>query len=223
MVFLKYMLNKFVLNSILKSSNPVLLIGKVDTTNIPNLFNVSWEDTLQLDTDLKIIEEVRGVIHFLSTKPYNSEYKLVIINDVEKMKIETANTLLKTLEEPPDFARIILTTENVQKIIPTILSRCNKLRINATSENNQNNIFIPPDELTNMPISEKFKWVAKNYETVNLQDFITYYQEYEHQKLLKGVDNSRVLNELSCARDLLGTNISVKLLLENILLQYSNE
>ncbi len=61
---------------------------------------------------------------FLRTPPLASKSKVVIIHDADRMNNDAANAVLKTLEEPPDFVRFILTTEAVGSIIPTVLSRC---------------------------------------------------------------------------------------------------
>ena len=82
-------------------------------------------------TDLKIvfpvknnigIDEVREVISFFSTYP-EREKKVVIIRDAQFLRKESANALLKTLEKPPFYGVIILITDNIQKIIPTVVSR----------------------------------------------------------------------------------------------------
>ena len=56
-------------------------------------------------------------------KPYSSKYKIYIMNEAEKMTVQAQNALLKTLEEPPAYAVIILLTTNVEAMLPTILSR----------------------------------------------------------------------------------------------------
>ncbi len=61
---------------------------------------------------------------FLRTAPLASRSKVVWIQDAERMNASTANGLLKTLEEPPDYGRFVLTTTSVGSLPPTILSRC---------------------------------------------------------------------------------------------------
>ena len=64
-------------------------------------------------------------------KPYESPYKIYIIDEAEKMNPQAQNALLKTIEEPPAYAIIILLTTNANSFLPTILSRCIKLDIKA--------------------------------------------------------------------------------------------
>ena len=58
------------------------------------------------------------------TKPIVSRKKVFIINDSDKMTEEAQNSLLKTLEEPPEYIMIILITANENKLLNTIKSRC---------------------------------------------------------------------------------------------------
>ncbi len=60
-------------------------------------------------------------------KPYSGPYKIYIMNDAEKMTPAAQNALLKTLEEPPGYAVILLLTSNEEAMLPTIKSRCMKL------------------------------------------------------------------------------------------------
>ena len=70
------------------------------------------------------IEQIRTLTNKIIEKPIISEKKIYIINDAEKMTKEAQNCLLKTLEEPPEFATIILITSNVNLLLNTVVSRC---------------------------------------------------------------------------------------------------
>lgn len=59
----------------------------------------------------------------IQVKPYNSPYKVYIINDADKLTEQAQNALLKTMEEPPEYAVILLLVSNISVILPTILSR----------------------------------------------------------------------------------------------------
>jgi DNA polymerase III subunit delta' len=69
------------------------------------------------------IGQVRKVIESIYYKPVEARRKVYIFTDSAFMK-EAANSLLKILEEPPDFATIFLLTQNVGELLPTIRSRC---------------------------------------------------------------------------------------------------
>lgn len=71
------------------------------------------------------IDEIREqVIHDVAIKPYSSPHKIYIIPDAEMMTVQAQNALLKTIEEPPEYAVIMLLTSNVDALLPTIQSRC---------------------------------------------------------------------------------------------------
>ena len=71
------------------------------------------------------VEDIRnGVNNDVVIKPYSSKWKIYIINEAEKMTVQAQNALLKTLEEPPAYAVILLLTSNPESLLPTIQSRC---------------------------------------------------------------------------------------------------
>lgn len=57
-------------------------------------------------------------------KPYSSPYKIYIIDEAQMLSVQAQNALLKTLEEPPEYAIVILITNNLSSILETIQSRC---------------------------------------------------------------------------------------------------
>lgn len=67
-------------------------------------------------------------------KPYSSRYKVYIVDDAEKMNEQAQNALLKTIEEPPAYAILILLTTNAAAFLPTILSRCVTLNIKVVPD-----------------------------------------------------------------------------------------
>jgi DNA polymerase-3 subunit delta' len=74
------------------------------------------------------VDQVRHVIHEIYYKPVEGRERVYIFSDADFMK-EAANSLLKILEEPPEFATILLLTDNPSALLPTIRSRCMALRL----------------------------------------------------------------------------------------------
>lgn len=71
------------------------------------------------------VEEVREqIINDIQIKPYSRPYKVYLIADAEKMTVQAQNALLKTIEEPPAYAVILILTTNPASFLQTILSRC---------------------------------------------------------------------------------------------------
>ena len=81
------------------------------------------------------INEIREqVIHDVSVRPYCSPFKIYIIPDAELLNAAAQNALLKTIEEPPEYAVIMLLTNNIESLLPTIRSRCVRLDIRIVSD-----------------------------------------------------------------------------------------
>lgn len=81
------------------------------------------------------IEEIREqLVGDVAIKPYCSDYKIYIVPDAEKMTPQAQNALLKTIEEPPEYAVIMLLTSNADELLPTIQSRCIRLDIKPVSD-----------------------------------------------------------------------------------------
>ncbi|HLO24468.1 MAG TPA: DNA polymerase III subunit delta' [Geobacteraceae bacterium] len=77
------------------------------------------------------IDQIRELQKELSLRPYEAPRKACLIDGVDRLNPAAGNALLKTLEEPPGNALIILLTAHVGSVLPTILSRCQRLRFPA--------------------------------------------------------------------------------------------
>lgn len=93
----------------LKIEEPYALVRFDRTTNIP-------------------VEQIRSLQRDIHLRPFEARRKVVIIIQAEKMHNSSANSLLKTLEEPPADAHLILTSDDVNKLLPTVISRCQQIR-----------------------------------------------------------------------------------------------
>lgn len=70
------------------------------------------------------VEDIRGLVDQVRYAPQGATYKIYIIDEVHMLSAAAFNAFLKTLEEPPPYAKFILATTEKHKILPTILSRC---------------------------------------------------------------------------------------------------
>lgn len=70
------------------------------------------------------VEDIRSLVDQVRIPPQAVRYKVYIIDEVHMLSSQAFNAFLKTLEEPPEYAKFILATTEKHKIIPTILSRC---------------------------------------------------------------------------------------------------
>jgi len=87
-------------------------------------------DFLNLQTEGSLgIEVIRDLKKFLSRKPYQEDTKVVCLPTADRLTIPAQHALLKTLEEPPGECLIILITSNEALLLPTIISRCQVIRL----------------------------------------------------------------------------------------------
>lgn len=91
----------------------------------PDLIYVTHEKPASIGVD-DIREQINDAILI---RPYSSYYKIYIVDEAEKMTVQAQNALLKTIEEPPSYAVILLLTTNPEAFLPTILSRCVQLKL----------------------------------------------------------------------------------------------
>ncbi len=88
--------------------------------NRSNSFNIHELDAASNNS----VEDIRTLIEQVRIPPQIGKYKIYIIDEVQMLSQQAFNAFLKTLEEPPAYAKFILATTEKHKIIPTILSRC---------------------------------------------------------------------------------------------------
>ena len=103
-----------------------------------------WHRAIQIDRKQGIInaQECSEILRTLSYTSYESEYKVMIIWMVERLYHAAAPKILKILEEPPDKTLFILVTTNPDKIIPTILSRTQMVRIPRYSDSDIHRLLV---------------------------------------------------------------------------------
>lgn len=107
------------------SKKPCEICGsciEFSSDNHPDFMIISPDDGKSIK-----IEQIRYLQEKIAEKPIVSNKKVYIINDSDCMTKESQNCLLKTLEEPPEYAVIILVLSNESKLLNTIKSRCTKI------------------------------------------------------------------------------------------------
>lgn len=98
---------------------------QVDSGSHPDLIRVRHEKPNTIS-----VEEIRVQVNQdIQIKPYQGPYKIYVIEEAELMTPQAQNALLKTIEEPPEYAVIFLLTENAEMLLPTITSRCVMLKL----------------------------------------------------------------------------------------------
>lgn len=92
--------------------------------------------------------EHQPILTFVRLKPMIGNKRVCIIPDAERMTIESANTFLKTLEEPPEGTLIILTCSARDKLLGTIVSRCRRVALSPLPENVVRNYLLQHSDIS---------------------------------------------------------------------------
>ncbi len=115
----------------------------------------TFMDVVELDAaSNRGIDEIRRIRDAASFRPIEGKYKVYVIDEVHMLTKEAFNALLKTLEEPPEHVVFILATTNLEKVPPTIVSRCQVLEFRNL-----------PDEL----ITKRLKEISEK-EKIDISD-----------------------------------------------------
>jgi len=198
-------------------------------THYSLLITVSHPDLLIINPDPSIsIKQVRELQKFLSRKPYQAEIKAVIIPEAEKMTIPGQNAFLKTLEEPPENSLIILCCPNEDQLLPTIFSRCQIIKLPSKSEVelDQKKLTIHYSLFTKILKSSAGKrlQLIEPY-TKNREEAIKFCQEMIVTLRHQWINNkslithySLLITQLQKAIGFLNSNINVKLVMENLVI-----
>lgn len=100
------------------------------TGNHPDIIQVLHEKPNTIG-----VEDIRSQVNGdIQIRPYNGKYKIYVIRDADKMTVQAQNALLKTMEEPPAYAVLMLLANNADMLLPTILSRCVRLNLKAVRD-----------------------------------------------------------------------------------------
>lgn len=98
--------------------------------NHPDIITITHEKPNSIG-----IEDIRSqLVEDVQVKPYIGPRKIYIMPEAEKLTLQAQNALLKTIEEPPAYAVIMLLTSNIETFLPTITSRCVKLSLRPVEE-----------------------------------------------------------------------------------------
>ncbi len=103
---------------------------KALTGNQPDILWVTHEKPNSIG-----IDEIRNqVVNDIAIKPYESPYKIYIIDEADKLTLQAQNALLKTIEEPPVYGILLLLADNPEALLPTITSRCVQLNLKPVGD-----------------------------------------------------------------------------------------
>ncbi|MDD4106328.1 MAG: AAA family ATPase [Candidatus Shapirobacteria bacterium] len=163
------------------------------------------------------IESVRLLKKWLSQKPFNHKNKIIIIYQVDQFSLESQNALLKSLEEPGENNYFILSTNKPSKIINTIISRCQIIKLkNDFSLSKDTKPLVISDQIkTNLFQSENIS-KDKNQVLPFLENQLKTYQ----QLILKNptAKNSQVIQKILKSINMIEANVDPRSALDFLFL-----
>ena len=165
------------------------------------------------DSKLGILEARKIKMHF-SLKPYSSKGRAVVMEDASSLTDQAQNALLKTLEELPDQGIIILGAASDTKLLPTVLSRCEIIRLSSTVHHLSSAKFADDIEmLLKSNVEQRFEYIEKLKER---QEFLHAMVQYFHKKL---PDYKDFAKELLQAEEWAEANVNIRGILEYLMLK----
>lgn len=175
--------------------------------NQPDIIRVTHEKPGSIGVD-DIRAQINGDI---TIKPYSSPRKIYIVNEAEKMTVQAQNALLKTLEEPPAYAVILLLTSNVNAFLPTILSRCVVLNMKPVADEKVKKYLMEelqvPDYKADVCVAFARGNVGKAKQLASSEDFEKVKEEA--LALLKYVQDMDVTEMIAAIRKILEYKLDV--------------
>ena len=116
------------------------------------IMNGSCMDVIEIDgASNNSVDQIRDLREECQYAPAQCTFKIYIIDEVHMLSASAFNALLKTLEEPPPHVKFIFATTEAQKVLPTIISRCQRFEFRPISEE------VLVERLTRIAASEKVK------------------------------------------------------------------
>lgn len=164
------------------------------------------------------IGQIKELQKYLVNKPFQYDVKAAIVLRASLLTVEAQNALLKTLEEPPTYVNMILCVEKEGDLLPTILSRCQKIYVtsngNITAEAGKGSEIF---EILNMSLGERFS-KAEDLGKLERDEVVAILKQWILNLRTKFSTGIKLQKILDVVNDLENTNVSLKLSVEYLLL-----
>lgn len=176
--------------------------------NHPDLIHVTHEKPASIGVD-DIREQINDTI---MVRPYSSYYKIYIVDEAEKMTVQAQNALLKTIEEPPSYAVILLLTTNPDAFLQTILSRCVQLKLKPLRDSVVKEYLIQSLHVEESQAEIYAAFARGNLgKAIHLAESEDFKQMYEQlMKLLKGLKDGDITELLDQIKSFKDNNLDIR-------------
>ena len=204
-----------------------IFANKINNINIENkqdgVFNIFELDAASNNS----VDDIRDLVNQTRIPPQKGKYKVYIIDEVHMLSKSAFNAFLKTLEEPPKYCVFILATTEKQKLIPTILSRCQIFEFNRINLQTIQNHLMSIVEKENFIVDEKsIQLIAETADgalrdALSTFDKITSFcgKKWKHEEVEKILNSLNPKKAISFIEKIIGKNIPESLIMFNDLLE----
>jgi len=205
------------IRKIIRSTNQPILVcpesafGPILEDIITDL-KISVSDFIEFQPD-EGVEVLREKFNKVFMRPHSSEFKLFVVRSIDLLNVAQANTLLKVLEEPPSYARIVLSANNISSVIPTIKSRVKSVILPNTEQLNDRECALLG--WLELAFSDYLKQISK----IEDDDAVYELKGGLEDCRRKGLNelNTKLFKSIAGALELISnTNVNRKLILEKL-------
>ena len=166
-----------------------------------DIINSTPIDVVEIDAaSNRKVEDARNILEKIQFVPVNGRYKIYIIDEVHMLTTEAFNTLLKTLEEPPENVIFILATTEPHKVLETIISRCQRFDFRRITTEDIVNHLEKIAEKENIKISKDALFTIARSSAGGMRDSLALLDQLsvmDAQKEITAEDVNEMLGRLS--------------------------
>ena len=191
---------------------------KVIGKNHPDIITVTHEKPGSIS-----IDEVRDqVVHDVDIKPYCSPYKIYIIPDAEMMTVQAQNALLKTIEEPPEYAVILFLTNTLDVLLQTVRSRCIIMNLRSVDTKMIQQYLMQKYQLPDYQARVCAAYAQGNVGKAIMMATSEHFREMQDflLRLLKRVDDMEVYEIVAAIHDMTAYKMDIRDLIDLMMVWY---
>jgi DNA polymerase-3 subunit delta' len=189
-----------------------------ESGNHPDVKWISHEKVNSIGVD-DVREQINNDIII---KPYSSKYKIYIIDEAEKMTPQAQNAILKTIEEPPAYAVMILLTNTLEALLPTIRSRCIILNLRSVDTTLIQKHLMQKYQIPDYQARICAAYAQGNTGKAVMMATSEHFREMHEflLRLLKRIDDMEIYELINSIRDLTTYKVDIRDLLDMMMVWY---
>ncbi len=202
-------------------------VGEIEKILASQELKKDHVDVLWMEEEKLGVEQAKKIRQHLSLKPYSAQGRAVVVLNFQVMTPDAQNSLLKTLEEPPIEAIILLAADSDKDILLTILSRIQSVILGSevtpessesidSGQDRMTNLNPEIEKLLNSTIEQRFEFIEK---LEDKEAFLQSLLEYFHHKLSNHSNYLEFTKELMKAEEWRDANGNIRAILEYLMLK----